>query len=187
MFGPKGGMKLIGHMKGFDDLSTGIQYPNQCIVHTLMGVDYVPSFSGEKSLDERAKREIQGAEINLIEQENELIESAKLARKENMINEALDYEKQLKDTQRKLTNIQEPLKGDFISAKLVKRLYAGDILIAFTNRARGRKRRMLKMFKDEGFEEEAADLKRSFDVGDKSIVFFNDASAFEWVLKPYED
>jgi len=129
MFGPKGGMKLIGHMKCFEDWSTGIQYPNQCIVKALMGVDnsfYLPCFSGEKSLDERAKREVQSAEVNLINLANEIEESAKTAREENMIDEALDYEEQLTEVQRKLSGIQKPLKGDFISAQKVRSLYEGD-------------------------------------------------------------
>ncbi len=189
MFGPKGGMKLIGHMKCFEDWSTGIQYPNQCIVKALMGVDnsfYLPHFSGEKSLDERAKREVQSAEVSLINLANELEESAKTARDENMIDEALDYEEQLKVVQRKLSDHQRPLKGDFITARQVRGLYEGEISVAFTHVVRQRKRRGVERLYKEGFEKEAEDLNRSFDTGNRTIVFLKDESAYKWILKPDE-
>jgi len=189
MFGPKGGMKLIGNMKCFEDWSTGMHYPNQCIVKTLMGVDnsfYMPFFSGEKSLNERYMREIQSAEVNLIERANDLEESAKTAREENMIDEALDYEKQLKDAKETLEKIQKPLKGDFISAREVRSLYDGEISVAFTHVVRQRKLRGLDKLCREGFEEEAEDLRQSFDTANRTIVFIEDQSAFKWVLKPDE-
>ena len=154
-----------------------------------MGVDnsfYMPFFSGEKSLNERYRREIQSAEVDLINLANELEESAKTAREENMIDEALDYEEQLKDTQRKLTNIQKPLKGDFISGREVRGLYEGEISVAFTHIVRQRKRRGLKKLRKEGFKEEAEDLRQSFDTANRTIVFLKDQSAFKWILKPVE-
>lgn len=190
MFGPKGGMKLIRHMKFFEDWSTGIRYPNQCILNTLMGIDndfYMPCLSGEKSLDERYKFEIQGAEANLIERANDLEESAKTARKKNMIDEALDYEEQLNVVLKNLSDIQKPLKRDFISAREVRGLYEGEIFHAFTHVVRQRKLSAFKRLRDkEGFVEEAEDLKRSFDVGKRTIVFCEDKSAFKWLLKPDE-
>ena len=189
MFGPKGGMKLIGHMKCFEDWTTGMHYPNQCIVKALMGVDnsfYMPFFSGEKSLNERYMREIQGAEVDLINRATELEESAKTAREENMIDEALDYEKQLKDAKETLEKIQKPLKGDFINARQVRGLYEGEISVAFTHIVRQRKRRGLKKLRKEGFKEEAEDLRQSFDTANRTIVFLKDQSAYRWVLKPDE-
>lgn len=187
VFGPKGGTKLIRHMKFYKDLVTGCNYPDQCIVSALMGVDYIPSFSGEKCLDKQYKREIQGLEVDLIA-------NIKAAEKEYLFDEARGYKKQL-DVLRKR------LKGDFIArarnsecyslplltGNVIKSLYKGEILLAFTNLVRQRKLRALKRLRDEeGFPEQANDLARSFDVSDRNIVFLKDASAFEWILKPDE-
>ncbi len=187
VFGPKGGTKLIRHMKFFEDLVTGCNYPDQCIVSALMGVDYIPSFSGEKCLDKQYKREIQELEVDLIA-------NIKEAEKEYLFDEASKYQTRLED-------IRRCLKSDFIAraqdlkcyslplltGNVIKSLYKGEILLAFTNLVRQRKLRALKRLREkEGFPEQAADLRRSFDVSDRNIVFLKDASAFKWILKPDE-
>ena len=187
VFGPKGGTKLIRHMKFYKDLVTGCNYPDQCIVSALMGVDYTPSFSGEKCLDKRYKREIQELEVDLIA-------NIKAAEKEYLFDDASKYQEKLKD-------IRRCLKNDFIArapdlkcyslplltGDIIKSLYKGEILLAFTNLVRQRKLRALCRLRDkEGFPEEADDLGRSFDVSDRNIVFLKDASAFKWILKPDE-
>ena len=188
VFGPKGGTKLIRHMKFFEDLVTGCSYPNQCVVRALMGVDYIPSFSGEKCLDKRYKREIQELEVDLIA-------NIKAAEKEYLFDEARGYKEQLDVIRRCLKNdfIARARNSDacdslpILTGNVIKSLYKGEILLSFTNLVRQRKLRALKGLREkEGFPEQAADLGRSFDVSNRNIVFLKDASAFKWILKPDE-
>jgi len=175
VFGPDGGTKIIRHMRGFEAIAQGIRHPNQCILKSLMGVDnnaYIPSFSGEKTLDDQAKLEIQRLQISYMK-------DIKAAKKEGFLDEAKAYESELKE-------LQKALKRDFITARIVKRMYGGEILIAFTNRVRQQKLRVVQRLRKEGFSDEAADLNDIFVVSDRSIFLFKDQSDYKWLLKPPE-
>ena len=131
---------------------------------------YVPSFSGENSLDGRAQQEIQVLQDNLKE-------SAKIAASEGRYDEEADYINQYE-------RIQSHLKNDFIGPGKVKNLYSGEILLALTHCVRQRKLRALARFRREGFKQEADDLRRSFDVQNRAIVFREDVCDFNWLLNP---
>ena len=111
--------------------------------------------------------------------EMNLLDSAEKAEDQRLYDEAREYREELEE-------IQARLKGDFISVTEVTSLYGGEILLAFTHRARQRKGRALKKLRKEGFHKEAEDIKRSFKTGDRNIVFLKDASAYRWILKPDE-
>ncbi len=175
IFGPKGNTKLIGHMNGLSEFVVGCRNPNQCVLKVLMGVGndaYIPAFSGEKSLDYRAKHEIQSLEMSLIE-------SAEKAEEDGLHDEAREYREELAD-------IRKHLKRDFISARVVKRLHGGEIMRSLAHRTRQRKGRALDKLRKAGFHEQAEDIKRSFKVSDRNIVFLKDASAYKWILKADE-
>ena len=53
-----------------------------------------------------------------------------------------------------------------------------------THRIRQAGNRVVNGLIDGGFEEEAADLKRSYKVGDYSVVFYQCNSQFKWILAP---
>ena len=178
-FGPPENAKLLRKLGGHEDIAVAMRSPNQCVLRYLMGFDnnaLMPMYSAEKSYDESTLRQFR-------QEQEELDENIKLATDEGEYDLAEKYKRKLKKLKKEL---KKWTKGDLITPYKARSLNEGDPIKPITHRLRQAGIRVINGLIRDGFEDEAADLKDSYKVGDKSVVFYQFNSEFKWILAPIE-
>lgn len=176
---------LLKHHKFFDDLSTGIRSPDQCILRALMGLDtdqvlYTPT--NPPTYDEAARRAIQEAKISIKKEIKDITQNIKDAKKACEYDLVESYRKDLADQKKNKSDLEDATKVDLISPKKSRPLDDGDPFKEVTKCIRERKRRALKAMKDAGLSDEADDLDRCFDVPTRSVIFHSSDSDYIWIV-----
>ncbi len=192
-FGPAGNTKLLKKVKGHEDMAVAMRSPDQCVLRHLMGFDnnaLIPMYSFERSYDEKALRQFRNDPRELEENIRELEENIKEATDEGEYDIADKYKRQLRKLKKTLKKLKKTLekwtKGDLITPFKSRPLDTGNPIKRETHRIRQAGIRVVNGLIDAGFEEEAADLKNSYKVGDYSVVFYQSISQFKWILAPVE-
>ncbi len=160
---------LLPHFLAFEDIFTAMQSPNQCVLRSLIGVDnseFIPAFIGEEAYDETAQRMFREIEENIT-----------LAKSEGQYDLVAQYETQLDE-------LKEYTKGDLITPYKSKRLDAGDPIKPLTHSLRQRKLRGVKALREVGLSDEADDINATYVVADRSVMFDQNNSLFQWILSP---
>jgi len=178
-FGPAGNTKLLRKVKGHEDMAVAMRSPDQCVLRHLMGFDnnaLIPMYSSERIYDDKALMQFRN-------DVKELEANIKEATEEGEYDLVNEYKKQL----RRLKKILKKwAKSDLITPYRARPLNEGDPIKRITHRLRQAKLRVLNGLRRYGFEDEAADLKDSYKVGDYSVVFYQYNSQFKWILAPVE-
>ena len=174
-FGPPENSKLFRKLVGHEQMAVAMRSPNQCVLRSLMGFDsnaHIPMYSSERIFDEKALMQFRN-------DSKELEENIKLALDAGEYDLADMYKKKSKELKKTL---KKWTKGNVITPYRARPLNDGDPVMPATHRLRQAKRRVINGLIRDGFEDEAADLKNSYVVGDKSVVFYQCNSEFKWIL-----
>jgi len=178
-FGPAGNTKLLRKLKGHEDMAVAMRSPDQCVLRHLMGFDNnapIPMYSSERIYDDKALMQFRN-------DVKELEANIKEATEEGEYDLVNEYKKQL----RRLKKILKKwAKSDLITPYKARPLNEGDPIKPITHRLRQAGIRVVNGLIRDGFEDEAADLKDSYKVGDYSVVFYQYNSQFKWILAPVE-
>lgn len=176
-FGDPGDAKLIRKIAGHSDMATAMRSSEQCVLRILMGIDsnsLIPMYSSERAYNDKAMRQFRT-------EQRELEESIKKATEVSEYDLARNYKKELKKLKKTL---RKWTKGDLITRNKSRPLNAGDPIKPITHCLRQRKLRVVNGLIQNGFEDEAADLNRCYVVADKSVVFYQCESEYQWILTP---
>jgi len=193
-FGPAGNTKLLNKVKGHEDMAVAMRSADQCVLRHLMGFDNnapIPMYSYERAYDDKTLMQFLNDPRELEENIRELEENIKEATDGGEYDLADKYKRQLRKLKKTLKKLKKTLKkwtkGDLIAPDKSRPLNEGNPIKPITHMLRQRKLRVIEGLKDAGFEEEAADLKSSYKIGDYSVVFHQSISQFKWILAPDEE
>ena len=192
-FGPVENARLLKKLVGHEHMAVAMRSDEQCVLKFLMGFDnnaLIPMYSSAKSFDASALRQYRNDPRELEEKIRELEDNIKEANDEGEYDLADKYKRKRRKVEKELKEMNETLKkwtkGDRITPYKSRPLNEGNPIQKITHRIRQAGIRVVNGLIDAGFEEEAADLKNSYKVGDYSVVFYQSISQFKWILAPVD-